>query len=83
MNIAIIKDILGNMNWLQIISIYMLIGLVNTFVIDWWHNLLVKITKDGFEQYTNWERVVLIVLWPVYATIFWFIFFKSFFKKNE
>lgn len=70
------------MDWLQILSIYMMIGLVNTFIIDWWHNVLVRITKENFEQYNNWERLVLIMVWPLYGTIFWFIFWKNIFKRK-
>ena len=71
------------MDWLQLISLYFLIGVINAFIIDLWHSVLVKIASNEFENYNNWERIVLILLWPIYASVFWYIFWKNFFRRNN
>jgi hypothetical protein len=33
--------------------------------------------------FTNSERVVVLLLWPIHALTFWYNFFKSIFKGNK
>tara|TARA_R110002153_G_scaffold174119_2_gene327277 strand:+ start:369 stop:563 length:195 start_codon:yes stop_codon:yes gene_type:complete len=51
---------------LQIISIYLFVGLVFTAAVDF----LISKTGDEEIQFKNIERLLSIVLWPVYLFIF-------------
>ena len=68
------------MEWISYISWYLMIGVENLFVIDWTHNKMIGFGMKA-EPYTNSERIVIGLLWPLYATIFWIIFFKNLFSK--
>ena len=68
------------MEWISYLSWYLMIGVGNLFVIDWTHNKMITLGMDA-EPYTNTERIVIGLLWPLYATIFWIIFFKNLFSK--
>ena len=69
------------MEWIQYISWYLMIGVGNLFVIDWTHMKMIELGMDA-EPYTNAERIVIGLLWPLYATVFWIIFFKNLFGKR-
>ena len=68
------------MEWLQWTSWYLMIGVGNLFVIDWTHNKMIGLGMKA-DPYTNPERIVIALLWPLYATVFWVIFFKNLFGK--
>ena len=35
------------------------------------------------QPFTNMERLVVLVLWPIYTFVFWYNFLKAFFKDEE
>jgi hypothetical protein len=71
------------MEWTQYISWYLLIGVSNLAIIDWTHYKMIELGLDA-EPYNNVERIVIGLLWPLYATVFWVIFFKNLFtRKND
>ena len=35
------------------------------------------------QPFTNMERLVVLVLWPIYTFVFWYNFLKSFFGGND
>lgn len=65
---------------LQSIGIYGLIGFVNLAIIDY---LLFKLStiKVGSKLLNNKERVVILILWPIFGFTFWYNFWKSWFNR--
>lgn len=65
---------------LQSIGIYGLIGSVNLAIIDY---LLFKLStiKVGSKLLNNKERVVILILWPIFGFTFWYNFWKSWFNR--
>lgn len=60
---------------------YLLIGVVNTIIIDYFVNKIAELhDKDTL---TNLERIWLLALWPIYSFAFWYNFAKAFFKDND
>jgi hypothetical protein len=55
--------------------IYLLIGLLISLLFDW---VMKKLPIEEL-QFTNWERLVIITIWPF--AIFWAIY--SFFKNKN
>lgn len=54
---------------------YLLIGTTFTFIQD------VLIKKLGTEEFTNVERVVLILIWPIGLLLSVYYFIKTFFGR--
>ncbi len=65
----------------KFIIYYFFIGVINTMILDY---MVTKVAKL-FDKppFTNLERVVVLLLWPIYALTFWYNFFKSIFKGNK
>ena len=60
---------------------YLLIGVVNTIIIDYFVNKVAELHDK--ESLTNLERIWLLALWPIYSFAFWYNFAKAFFKNND
>ena len=56
------------MHWYSWVSIYALIGVVFTASLD---HILTRANDEEIE-FTNIERILCIVLWPIYLLIFIF-----------
>jgi len=66
----------------KFISYYLLIGTLSLIIMDYIVTKVAKLfDKDPF---TNGERLVVLLLWPIYTLVFWYNFFKSLFEnRNE
>ena len=63
------------MNW---IINYLLLGILVMWVLDY---ISRKVSDNSNQLFTQWERIVLIIGWPVYLTTFIVMFILTFFKK--
>jgi len=64
----------------KFISYYLLIGGLSLMVMDY---MVTKVAKLLDKQpFTNTERIVVLVLWPIYTFVFWYNFFKSLFENR-
>jgi hypothetical protein len=65
----------------KFIAYYFLIGGLSLMVMDYMVTKVAKLLdKDPF---TNVERLVVLLLWPIYTFVFWYNFIKSFFGNRE
>ena len=65
----------------KIITYYFLIGTFSLIVMDYMVTKVAKLLdRDAF---TNGERLVVLLLWPIYTIVFWYNFFKSLFGGNR
>ena len=62
----------------KFILYYFLIGSVQLIIMDFFINKLAELMDDK-EPLTNKERLIVLILWPIYSIVFWFNFIKSFF----
>ncbi len=58
--------------------LYLFWGVVNIFTIE----LILeyvdrKVGLDRKVEFTNFNRLILILLWPIYTFVFWYNFFKG------
>lgn len=60
----------------KFILYYFLIGSVQLIIMDFFINKLAELMDDK-ERLTNKERLIVLILWPIYAIVFWFNFIKS------
>lgn len=60
---------------------YLIVGITNLAIMDYFINKLVELMDDR-KPLTNMERVVILILWPIYSTVFWYNFFKTLIKKD-
>ena len=65
----------------KFITYYLLIGTLSLMIMDYMVNKVAKIL--GKEPFTNMERIIILILWPMYTIIFWYNFLKSFFGNRE
>lgn len=56
---------------------YFFLGAIFMLIMDALHNVL----KSSVEPFTNWERLVIIVTWPIPFIIFMFNMIKSLIKS--
>jgi len=63
------------MNW---IINYLLSGILAMWVLDYISH---KVSNNPNQLFTKWERVILVIGWPVYLTTFIVMFILTFFKK--
>lgn len=59
---------------MSIIIKYILIGGIFTFLQDF------AIKKLGTDEFTNLERIVLILIWPIGLTLSIYYFIRTFFR---
>lgn len=79
-NMELIREILS-WGWVQWLSLYFMCGVLQTALIDWIHHSLIKYTQG--ENFSNGERTLLILLWPIYGIAFWYNFWKGWFNKEK
>ena len=60
----------------KFILYYFLIGSVQLIIMDFFINKLAELMDDK-EPLTNKERLIVLILWPIYTIVFWFNFIKS------
>ena len=60
----------------KFIVYYFLIGSVQLIIMDFFINKLAELMDDK-EPLTNKERLIVLILWPIYTIVFWFNFIKS------
>lgn len=56
---------------------YFFLGAIFMLIMDILHNVL----KSSVEPFNNWERLIIIVTWPIPFIIFMFNMIKSFIKS--
>jgi hypothetical protein len=67
---------------IDIITIYLLIGLGHMFMIGGIVYLMQKYAGDDHViEYRHTERILTIFFWPVLSLIFWYNFIMVIFKK--
>ena len=64
---------------------YILIGVVLMFLLEHFTRLkkfkkYIKSQPKSFEDFGLWERVIGILLWPMWLSVFLYSFFKQLFK---
>ena len=60
---------------------YLLIGAIFTFFIDSaTRTKIFKVTNKTNKYFSNTERIICILIWPVIILVFLYNFFKEFFK---
>jgi hypothetical protein len=67
--------------FLSLLKWYVIVGVINLAIIDFFTNKVSEIR--GTAGLSNLERVVILCGWPVFSTIFWYNFIKSFTKKDD
>jgi len=65
---------------IDIITIYLLIGLGHMFMIGGIVYLMQRHMENEIE-YRHTERILTILFWPILALIFWYNFIMVFFNK--
>ena len=56
------------MLYLKYISIYLFVGLIIMVILDIMHKMVEDVIDDEFKEgYTNWERIYIMVMWPVFT----------------
>jgi len=58
--------------------LYLFWGVVNIFTIELILDYVDrKVGLDRKVEFTNFNRLILILLWPIYTFVFWYNFFKG------
>jgi hypothetical protein len=73
---------MDNIAWYMWVSWYMIIGVINAIIIDMITIRIVHLKNEG-EGFTNWQRLFLITLWPIYSFLFWYTFWKTWFASKK
>jgi len=56
------------MGYLYYIAIYMAVGGLLMAALDIMHNIVKDVIDDEFKEgYKNWERVYIILTWPIFV----------------
>jgi hypothetical protein len=61
---------------------YLLIGALQLLVMDYATSKVADMVGDESRKFTNWERIIILFLWPIYAWVFWFEFIRSLSNKK-
>ena len=65
---------------ISLLLIYLIIGFIHMFLIS---AVTQRITKLGGDvEYEHGERIMTILVWPVFAFFFWYNFFKTLLDKK-
>lgn len=65
---------------LQLISSYMLIGMLFSMATDYLSHLSKKIDPEGTQELTTFDRLGIITLWPIFIILVTIALFRS--KKS-
>ena len=60
---------------INLFLIYLIVGFIHMFLISW---VAKRITKLGDPmEYEHGERIMTILVWPIFAFFFWYNFIKT------
>lgn len=62
---------------------YFMIGTISTMVMDYILNRLARFLNDESKKFSNMERTIVIILWPIYTSIFIWNFIVGLINKNK
>ena len=62
---------------------YFMIGTISTMVMDYVLNRLALFLNDESKKFTNMQRTIVIVLWPIYTSVFIWNFIIGLRNKNK
>lgn len=69
------------MEYLIYLSNYLLVGILVMFLINGIHNKVIKI--KGGNPFTEVDKVILTLLWPLYFTTFVYNFIKGWVNRSK
>lgn len=65
---------------INLISLYLIVGFIHMFLIGF---ITTRIKKLGGDiEYTHLERIMIILVWPVFGLVFWYNFFRTLFGNK-
>ena len=64
------------------LTYYLLIGALQLLVMDYAVSKAADIIGDDDRKFNNMERTIILLLWPIYAWVFWFEFIRSLSNKK-
>ena len=64
-------------NILEWITYYLVVGTLQLLVMDYATTKVADILEDPDRKFTNWERIIILLLWPIYSWVFWFNFIRG------
>lgn len=70
-------------NILDWVSYYLLVGGVTLLVMDYVVTKIADLKDEPNRKFTNAERIVVLLLWPIYGWVFWFNFMRAFFGGRK
>ena len=60
---------------------YLLIGAILTFLVDsFTRTKIFKVTNKTNKHFSNAERIICILIWPIALSVFLYAFIKTYFK---
>jgi hypothetical protein len=74
---------MGVFNILNWVSCYLLVGGLTLFVMDYVVTKIADLKDDPSRKFTNMERIIILLLWPIYGWVFWFNFIRAFFGRKD
>jgi hypothetical protein len=74
---------MGVFNILNWVSCYLLVGGLTLFVMDYVVTKIADLKDDPGRKFTNMERIIILLLWPIYGWVFWFNFIRGFFGRKD
>ena len=69
-------------NILEWITFYFVVGGLQLMVMDYATSKVADMIGDPDRKFNNWERIIILLLWPIYAWVFWFEFIRSFSNRK-
>ena len=62
---------------------YLLIGAIFTFLVDSaTRTKIFKVTNKTSKYFSNTERIICILIWPITLSVFLYAFIKTYFSKE-
>jgi len=74
---------MGTFNILDWVSYYLLVGGLTLFVMDYFVTKIADLKEEPNRKFTNMERIVVLLLWPIYGWVFWFNFIRAVFGRRD
>ena len=74
---------MGTFNILDWVSYYLLVGALNLLVVDYVLTKIADLKGDPHRKFTNLERGLVLILWPIYGWVFWFNFMRGLFGRRD
>jgi len=70
-------------NILEWITFYLVVGGLQLLVMDYATSKVADMIEDPERKFTNMERIIILLLWPIYSWVFWFEFIRTFFGRDK